>query len=189
MKLLIVWVGTFLLVGCRQPQAPQSKPQSKPQTMNEIQKIQETVTQLFVNTDTRNWTGVEAQFAFRVRLDYSSMTGNPATKISPVDIISGWKTVLPGFTHTHHQLGNFITEINGHKAHTFCYGTATHYLEDPNGSVWTVVGSYDLDLENIDGHWKITAMTFNYTYQNGNLSLLEKAMKNVMGNAIHVTPN
>ncbi|OSY88587.1 hypothetical protein WH52_05870 [Tenacibaculum holothuriorum] len=137
---------------------------------------------MFVNSDKRNWNTVEAQFAPKVNLDYSSMTGNPATEVSPEEITTGWKTVLPGFTYTHHQIGNFITEINDTKAHSFCYGTATHYIEDENGSVWTVVGSYDFDLEKKDNNWKITSMTFNYKYQDGNGKLIEKAIENVKSN-------
>ncbi len=147
--------------------------------MKDIINIQETIAKLFVNSDNRNWTEVEAQFAAKVTLDYSSMTGKPAVEVSPTDITTGWKAVLPGFAFTHHQIGNFITEVNGDKAHSFCYGTATHYLEDNNGNVWTVVGSYDFDLEKIDGAWKIKTMTFNYKYQEGNTKLVEKAIENV----------
>ena len=150
--------------------------------MNDIINIQETISKMFVNSDQRQWETVEAQFAPKVILDYSSMTGNPAVVVSPTDITTGWKTVLPGFTFTQHQIGNFITEVNGDKAHSFCYGTANHYLENTNGNVWTVVGSYDFDLEKIDGYWRITAMTFNFKYQDGNTRLIEKAIEHVKSN-------
>ena len=149
------------------------------QEMEDIMNIQETITNVFVNSDSSNWSGVEAQFSAKVTLDYSSMTGNPAVEVSPTEISGSWKTVLPGFTHTHHQIGNFITTVNGNTAHSFCYGTATHYLEDPDGSIWTVVGSYDFDLKKTEEGWKITAMTFNYKYQDGNGRLIEKAIENV----------
>lgn len=152
------------------------------QNMENKINIQETITKMFVNSDNRNWTEVEAQFAPKVTLDYSSMTQNPAAEVSPTDITTAWKTVLPGFTYTHHQIGNFITEVDGTKAHSFCYGTATHYIEDENGNVWTVVGSYDFDLEKIDNNWKITSMTFNYKYQDGNGKLIEKAIENAKSN-------
>ncbi len=53
---------------------------------NEIQLIQETVVRLFVNTDNKNWSDVEELFAAWVTLDYSSMTGNPASEMSPAEI-------------------------------------------------------------------------------------------------------
>lgn len=143
----------------------------------EINSIQQAISQLFVRTDNRDWAGVESQFADKVMLDYSSMSGSPAAELTPQEITGAWKTVLPGFDHTHHQIGNFIIDQNGDHAHAFCYGTATHYLEDEAGNVWTVVGSYDFDLSKIDGSWKVTAMTFNYKYQDGNTSLVQKAIE------------
>ncbi|WP_086030017.1 nuclear transport factor 2 family protein [Tenacibaculum holothuriorum] len=175
MRIAVFFIIILSLFGCQQPQKNNT-------IMNETIAIEETVTKMFVNSDKRNWNTVEAQFAPKVNLDYSSMTGNPATEVSPEEITTGWKTVLPGFTYTHHQIGNFITEINDTKAHSFCYGTATHYIEDENGSVWTVVGSYDFDLEKKDNNWKITSMTFNYKYQDGNGKLIEKAIENVKSN-------
>lgn len=152
------------------------------QQMEDYTQIQETVSKLFINTDTNNWDGVEAQFADKVTLDYSSMTGNPAAELSPKDITTAWKTVLPGFTNTHHQIGNIIIEAHENKAHLFCYGTATHYLEDDNGNIWTVVGSYDFDLVKVDNQWKISTMTFNYKYQDGNIALVTKAIERLKNN-------
>lgn len=172
MKTTVLIVCTVLFIGCKQPKQMTTN-------MNDTQHIQETITKVFVNSDNRNWEAVEAQFAPKVNLDYSSISGQPAAEVTPQQITSSWKTVLPGFTYTHHQIGNFITEINGNKAHSFCYGTATHYLEHDNGNVWTVVGTYDFDLENINGHWKLTSMTFNYKYQDGNTKLIEQAIENV----------
>ena len=64
----------------------------------------EIVTRLFINTDSRNWSEVENCFAEEVLLDYSTMTGSPAEKLSPSDIVSGWKQILPGFHHTRYRI-------------------------------------------------------------------------------------
>ena len=142
-----------------------------------MKTVNETVSQLFIATDNREWHNVEAIFATLVELDYSSMNGNPAVTLSPQQITSSWKTILPGFAHTHHQLGNFITKVNGAKAEVFCYGTATHYLEDNEGNVWTVVGSYNFELHQLNKQWKIAKMKFNYKYQDGNTKLPGKAIE------------
>ena len=142
-----------------------------------MKKVKQVITQLFVATDQQNWETVEACFADKVNLDYSSMSGNPVAIVTPKEITTAWKSILPGFTHTHHQLGNFIKTINEHTVHIFCYGTATHYLENEKGNVWTVVGSYDFDLEKMDEDWKIASMTFNFKYQDGNVALAAKAME------------
>jgi hypothetical protein len=144
----------------------------------EMNTINTRVTQLFVATDQRDWQQVEDIFAAKVVIDYSSMNGNSAVELTPNQIITAWKSILPGFESTHHQLGNFITEVNGETATVFCYGTATHYLSDEKGNIWTVVGSYNFVLKKLNDQWKITSMKFNYKYQDGNTSLPEKAIKN-----------
>ena len=79
----------------------------------------EVVTSLFVATDQRAWNSVQEIFDTAVLLDYSSMTGNPATKTSPDQIVTAWKGILPGFDATHHQIGNFITKIENNRAKVF----------------------------------------------------------------------
>lgn len=131
---------------------------------------------LFVATDRQDWEEVSAAFDSKVLLDYSSMNGNPATELTPEQIITAWQGILPGFEHTHHQLGNFQVSESGDKAQVFCYGTATHHLTAENGNIWTVVGTYDFDLRKSEGSWKITSMKFNFKYQDGNASLPEEAI-------------
>ena len=135
------------------------------------------VTQLFVSTDQHNWDTLKETFNTSVLLDYSSMTGNAATELTPDQIISSWKGVLPGFEFTHHQIGNVLTTIDGNTAKVFCYGTATHYLKHDNGNIWTVVGSYNFDLIKVSGQWKISSMTFNFKYQDGNTALVQSAIE------------
>lgn len=145
-----------------------------------MEQPKDVVTQLFVATDQNQWGKLENYFANEVLLDYSSM-GNPISKLTPNQITNAWKTILPGFTHTHHQIGNIQEVIQNDKAEVFAYGTATHYLEDENGSVWTVVGTYNFELIKENKQWKVSAMTFNLKYQDGNLSLPQKAINKVAG--------
>lgn len=127
---------------------------------------------IFIQTDARRWDRIEAIFAPQVLLDYSSMSGEPAASMRPDQITTAWKQVLPGFDQTHHQIGNIIVTGRGADADLFCYGTATHYLADqPGGSIWTVVGTYDFHLVQIDSDWRVDRMTFNLKYQDGNLNL------------------
>ena len=136
------------------------------------------VNQLFIATDRQDWAKVESLFADEVLLDYSSM-GSPANTLKPKQITDEWKTILPGFDHTHHQIGNIQQTILEESAEVFAYGTATHFLEDDGGRVWTVVGTYDFSLTMENGLWRIRKMKFNFKYQDGNLELPQKAM-NVM---------
>lgn len=151
--------------------------QLKAQNMEQPKDV---VIQLFVATDQNQWDKLENYFANEVLLDYSSM-GNPISKLTPNQITNAWKTILPGFTHTHHQIGNIQEVIQNDKAEVFAYGTATHYLEDENGSIWIVVGTYNFELIIESKQWKVGAMKFNLKYQDGNLSLPQKAINAVAG--------
>ncbi|MEM9328465.1 MAG: nuclear transport factor 2 family protein [Bacteroidota bacterium] len=146
----------------------------------EMKDPQHTVTGLFIATDQQDWDQVSSSFHAQVRLDYSSMNGNPAATLTPEEIITAWKGILPGFEHTHHQLGNMTSHVKGDSATVFCYGTASHYLGHEAGNLWIVVGTYDFQLVRIDdGNWKIASMTFDFKYQDGNTSLPEKAIGNI----------
>ena len=137
------------------------------------------VVDMFVSTDQRSWTEVQQCFYQEVEMDYSSMNGAPVTSLTPEQIVGNWKSILPGFTHTHHQLGNIKSTLHETRAEVFCYGTASHYLEDKGGSVWIVIGTYDFQLILDEGAWKIKSMKFNYKFQDGNVALPQKAMENL----------
>ncbi len=140
--------------------------------------IVETVTNIFIGADERNWDLVAASFDSKVLLDYASLSGNPATTLPTGDIIASWKAIFPGFKNTHHQLGNFIVQQQDKEATVFCYGTATHYLpNESKNDLWTVVGTYNFHLVYINGQWKADRMQFNFKYQDGNTNLPQLAIE------------
>jgi hypothetical protein len=142
----------------------------------DTQEIIETVNKLFISVDNRDWETVKAIFNDTVLLDYTSMAGGQPADLSSADIIDSWKSIMPGFDKTHHQLGNYIIEIDSFVAKVFCYGTATHYLSNESkNNLWTVVGSYDLELQTVSKVWRITKMTFNLKYIDGNAELPKMA--------------
>lgn len=165
MKTIIISLIALCTIACQYPK-------KQLETMNSTETIREVVTKLFIYTDTKNWKELESLFAPKVILDYQSITGQPPETISPATITSNWKTALSGFTNTHHQIGNLIIEAQNTKAQAFCYGTVTHFIE--NKGVWTVVGSYNFELEKLDNVWKITTMKFNYKYQEGSEILIDQ---------------
>src|SRR4029434_1717748 len=137
--------------------------------------IRETVTQVFVGTDRRDWKMVEACFSETVTLDMSSLTGGAPARLTPSGIAVAWATGLAPIDHAHHQLGNFLIEITGNAARASCYGIALHHrkVDDPR-SVRRFVGSYDVRLTRRAAAWKIDSFTFEVAFVDGNLEL-EKA--------------
>ncbi len=138
-------------------------------------EIANTVARFFKAVDDREWAMAEALMANPYHLDYSSFGAGEAADLAPTQILKGWKGFLPGFDHTHHQIGNLDISVDGDKAKVACYGTATHVIADAGGgTVWTVVGTYTITLKRV-GDWKLTGTTFHFKYQDGNTGLPEKA--------------
>lgn len=144
-----------------------------------MKQVEERVLKLFIAVDECDWEMVESCFDEFVEADYSSMNGQPGGVIKAVELISGWKNVLPGFTATQHQIGNIMIRAEEDTAAVFCYGTAVHFLEEEENGVWRVGGSYDIDLKKIDNDWKITKIKLNYKYQEGNIKLPQLAAEAV----------
>lgn len=141
-----------------------------------MKEIVETINGLFMATDQRNWELVSKYFDTEVLFDYSSMTGQARAKTSCESIVDSWRSILPGFDQTHHQLGNFMVSELEDRASVTCDGVATHYLQSMQGNLWTVVGSYDFVLQKTQSEWKVVEMTFNFKYQDGNIRLPQLAM-------------
>ena len=136
--------------------------------------IIETITNLFKGADERNWEMVKNAMANTVLLDYSSMGGGPAANTSAEGIIDSWKGLLPGFDKTHHHVFDFDVATAGDNAQAHFSGKADHFLND---HTWTVAGTYDAELANINGKWKVTEFSFNMHEQSGDTSLPSKAME------------
>ena len=77
------------------------------------------------------------------------------------------------------RIGGKVKVIEN-KAHLFCYGTAKHFLKNDSGkNVWTVVGTYDIDLMKEEKNWVIHSLKFNFKYTSGNEDLPGMAQKNL----------
>lgn len=142
------------------------------------EKIIQQITNLFAGTDARDWSRVQNTMHEKVLLDYSSLTGNPASTLTPNDITAAWSAFLPGFDRTHHRLGGFIINVSGNNATAHFDGNADHYIDD---QVWTVLGSYDTKFKLVNNQWRIIEFRFNFTKQSGNTELPKLASERMKG--------
>jgi hypothetical protein len=140
----------------------------------EAEQIIQAITKIFNGADERNWGKVQAAFADKVLLDYSSMNGNPVTVISSEKIIKGWKGFLPGFDMTHHQLSDFKVDQKDNAAQVHFFGKADHYISKDS---WTVEGTYDAELIKSADKWEVTKFKFNLQKQSGDTALPQKAIE------------
>ena len=126
--------------------------------------------------DRLDWPIVRGSFTDRVRVDYSSLSGQPAADVSADDLIAGWKTLLPGFDATQHLAGPVLVSNDNAAAVVETHVRGYHRIADANaGNIWMVAGHYTARLTEHDGDWKIAALTLTVFYQEGNLSLPDAA--------------
>jgi len=141
--------------------------------------IIQTIVNLFNGADKHDWEMVKNSFCETVLLDYSSLSGQPASTLSSTDITNSWKDFLPKFAFTLHMLTNFEVSMEGNKATAFCKGQAVHHLPNAEGGdLWVVYGTYDFALDNHGGNWHVSSMKLNLLYQDGNKQLPALAMAN-----------
>lgn len=138
----------------------------------EKEKAKETVNQVFVGTDDRNWEKVKSLFADEVLFDMTSMVGGDPVTLTPEEITTAWDKGLKPLKAIHHQTGNYIVSVNQNEADVFCYGIASHYLPNKtNQNTRIFVGSYDFHLVKNEDRWQIDKFKFNLKYIDGNPNL------------------
>jgi hypothetical protein len=93
--------------------------------------------------------------------------------MTPAEIAAAWAEGLKHIEHLHHQVGNFQTTLAGAEAKVRCYGIAYHHRAKIAAPVKTrtFVGTYDFNLTNASGAWRISLMKFNLKFMDGNLEL------------------
>ena len=138
----------------------------------EKDQIIDTINQLFIATDNRDWPAVRGCLADTVLLDMTSLTGGSPSKLTGEQVAEGWKQGLRAIEAMHHQAGNYRVEVQGDQATAFCYGIASHYRSTRSGRNTRVfVGSYDFHLLRIESRWQIDSFRFNLKYIDGNAEL------------------
>ena len=134
--------------------------------------IIETINDVFVGTDQRDWALVTSRLAPQVVLDMTSLAGGEPATLTAQQVADGWKNGLAPIEAVHHQTGNFRVHVRGAEADAFCYGVAYHYKPTASGRNTRVfVGSYDIHLRREGAGWKIDRFRFNKKFVDGNLEL------------------
>ena len=139
-------------------------------------EVLDTINELFVATDAKDWDRVRAVLGREVLFDMKSMTGEEPRTVSSDQIAAGWESGLRPIVAIHHQTGNFRVRIeNENEAKASCYGTAHHYRPTVSGrNTRTFVGSYDFHLRRDGAAWRIDLFQFHLKFVDGNLRLEEE---------------
>jgi hypothetical protein len=140
--------------------------------------VAETVYRYALGVDSRDWALYRAQFADRVRVDFSSHFGQPIVELDADDWVAA---VRPGFERLHatqHLMTNPLADVTGDTARIRMYVQATHVLDptDP-ASIFTVGGCYDDELVRRGAQWALTSVRLTVLWHTGDPSIMDAARR------------
>ena len=122
--------------------------------------------------DQGNFETLESLYADSVQIDYTSLFGGDVQTHTPASLMTAWASLLPGFDQTYHAISNIQVNAAGDRAIATADVTASHYLGD---DYWQVSGRYEYQFVRRPNGWKIEAMTFEFSDEQGDRTLLEQA--------------
>lgn len=126
--------------------------------------------------DRLDWPVVRQPFADRVRVDYSSLSGQPAADVNADDLIRDWGALLPGFDATQHLIGHVLVSRDEQSTIAETHVRGYHHIDGvAGGNTWMVAGHYTLRFVERPGGWSIITLTLTVFYQEGNLALPDLA--------------
>lgn len=145
---------------------------TRPSPAEDRRAVEDVVAHVAYDADAREWAALRSRFADRVRVDYASLTGQPASTLDADALMTAWRGVLPGFDATQHLLGPVLVELDGERATAHTHVRATHRI---GAEVWVVGGRYTYGLERTPAGWRVASTRFALAYQEGNTGLAAQA--------------
>lgn len=118
--------------------------------------------------DAQDWKRARSYFADRVRVDFSSLSGQPESTIPADDLIAGWAQNLKGSKTSLHLRTNHDVAIDGDRATVKSNGYAWNRMEGNGDPLWEVWGTYTAEMVRGDAGWAVTAFAFRKTHERGN---------------------
>ncbi|MEX0339983.1 MAG: nuclear transport factor 2 family protein [Arenibacterium sp.] len=142
----------------------------------EAAQIRTLVSSIPIAVDRAAYDLAEAAFAPEVVIDYTSLWGGEPATMTPADLMTAWRGIVPGFDATWHELGRVTVEIDGASATATAFVDGRHWIGD---AIWRPIGNYYWDVALVDGEWRVTRMVFDMTQEIGDRDLVAQAMERV----------
>jgi hypothetical protein len=127
--------------------------------------VKRVVWDMAAHADGRDWKAERALFVDMVDVDYTSVAGGKPGPVKADDLMAGWTKGLGSYKQTKHNFSEPTATITGDTATATFTGQATHLKND--GNRWSCGGDYSFKLAKADGIWRLTAIKFNMTWEQG----------------------
>lgn len=174
--------GAALAAAAPSPLLAQDNPPDPGRAALDRLAIVEAIDAVGFYADQRDWDRVAAQFhPDGAVIDYTSYAQAIAGAaqpelLPPAEIVARWRTVLPGYDHTQHLIGNHLVEVAGDEATARSVVHATHVLvEGGTTERWIFLGDYEHHLVRTPDGWKIDRMIAHLRAELGNPELPRRA--------------
>ena len=138
----------------------------------ETSKVIAVVSSIPLAVDLAAYDFAEKAFASSIIIDYTSLWGGQPNTMTPAELMTAWRGIVPGFDGTWHQLSDVRAEVTGATAEATAFVDGRHWIGD---KLWRPIGTYAWKLRKQDGQWKVTHMTFNMTQEIGDRALAAQA--------------
>jgi len=135
-------------------------------------RVRQTVLAIPTNIDLRSFEAVAPLFASPVVIDYTSLWGGEPTSMTPAELMTSWRGIVPGFDATWHEISNIEVQVNGATATANSDVDGRHWLGE---RLWRPIGRYEFRLAKQGEQWKVTHMTFLMTREEGERALVQEA--------------
>jgi hypothetical protein len=149
-------------------------------TKTDWQQIVEHTSAMGVLIDARDWQALIELFDEHVNVDYTLLNGGEPAKLTPAELIAGWRPLAEGLDATQHLIANHQVTVDSDTATCSAHVLATHRLATVHGDpLWIVGGRYDFCLRRAseDGRWRICAVTLTTLWVTGNRKIMELAVE------------
>jgi hypothetical protein len=147
---------------------------------NDHAAIVDAVYRLGLYADELRWDDLLTLLAEDVRLDYTSMVGGVAAVVKGTELISGWRSYLPGFDSTQHVIAGVIVDADGDDVAARAQLSATFRIDEQGVQrLWHVAGLYAFTLRRVGGAWRFVALTLKVAWDAGDPALRDVAAHRV----------
>ncbi len=140
----------------------------------EASKVISVVSSIPLAVDLAAYDMAEKAFAPKIVIDYTSLWGGSPNTMTPKELMTAWRGIVPGFDATWHELSRVTAQVNGNKATAGAFVDGRHWIGD---KLWRPVGNYEWELEKQGGQWKVTRMAFKMTQEIGDRAVAGLAME------------
>jgi hypothetical protein len=140
----------------------------------ETAKVISVVSSIPLAVDLAAYDLAERAFAPSIVVDYTSLWGGKPNTMTPAELMTAWRGIVPGFDATWHQLADVTAKVTGSTAEATAFVDGRHWIGD---KLWRPVGTYQWKLIKHGDAWKVTHMTFSMTQEIGDRAVATEAME------------